>query len=100
MARRIADAVAAQARLASRHTLFQTSQTPLTRMCQVVSELSPVLSRLVFGPFRSHSEYLEWVALADVVVDPYPFGQWLPVLQAEAGVTVGWGHAATGSRYL
>ena len=72
--RRIADQLAADVGLTDRHTLFDPSVTAPDTMCAVLGVLLPTLSRLVIAPQRGHNAFLELLAVADVVVDSFPFG--------------------------
>ena len=71
--KRIADVAVAAAGILPRHSLF-TDGTPSDKMCEALVQVSPLLDRLVLAPQRGHNAFLELLALADVVVDTYPFG--------------------------
>jgi hypothetical protein len=73
--KRLADAVVAATGAVPRHALFDERRTPPAVMCAALAGVSATLARLVVGPQRGHNAFLELLAMADVVVDTYPFGK-------------------------
>lgn len=88
--RRIVAAVAAGAGLAEPFALFNTSRTPPMRMCGIVGAVAPALARIRIAPFRPFNPFQELLAVADVAIDPHPFGErchWRPVCSSSHGTS-------------
>lgn len=75
-ARVLADALAAAAGLGVRYSLFNATHTPPTRMCSTISALASALDRVTLTETRPFNMFQELLAVADVAIDPYPFGEW------------------------